>query len=51
MESPSPLSLPLNATMVEALARMTQTIGSADWFDSVPTVDCFNVGGLKTRRS
>jgi len=34
-DSPSPLSLPLNAAMVEALARMTQTIGSADWFDSV----------------
>ena len=34
-DSASPLSLPLNAAMVDALARMTQTIGSPDWFDSV----------------
>jgi DNA-binding CsgD family transcriptional regulator len=31
----SPLCLPLNATLVGALARMTEAIGSADWFDAV----------------
>lgn len=33
--APSPLSLPLNAALVAALARMTQAIGSADWFNTV----------------
>jgi len=31
----SPLCLPLNTALVAALARMTQAIGSADWFDAV----------------
>ena len=31
----SQLCLPLNATLVGALARMTAAIGSADWFDAV----------------
>jgi DNA-binding CsgD family transcriptional regulator len=31
----SPLCLPLNAALVGALARMTEAIGSADWFDAV----------------
>ena len=31
----SPLCLPLTGTLVGALARMTEAIGSADWFDAV----------------
>lgn len=31
----SPLCLPLTTTLVGALARMTEAIGSADWFDAV----------------
>ncbi len=31
----SQLCLPLNPTLVSALARMTAAIGSADWFDAV----------------
>ena len=31
----SQLCLPLSATLVSALARMTAAIGSADWFDAV----------------
>ena len=31
----SQLCLPLNAPLVNALARMTASIGSADWFDAV----------------
>ncbi len=31
----SPLCLPLTAALVGALARMTEAIGSADWFDAV----------------
>jgi len=33
--SKSELCLPLNRTLVTALARMVSTIGSADWFDAV----------------
>lgn len=32
---PSPLSLPMNMSMVGALTQMTQSIGTPDWFDSV----------------
>lgn len=32
---PSALCLPLNAALVSALARMTEAIGTADWFDAV----------------
>jgi DNA-binding CsgD family transcriptional regulator len=31
----SPLCLPLSAALVSALAKMTETIGSANWFDAV----------------
>ena len=31
----SPLCLPLNADMVSALAKMTQAIGTSEWFDAV----------------
>lgn len=31
----SPLCLPLSAPLVAALARMTEAIGSADWFEAV----------------
>ena len=31
----SPLCLPLNADLVSALAKITQSIGSTDWFDAV----------------
>jgi len=34
----SQLCLPLNAALVAALAKMTATIGSADWFDAVLNV-------------
>ena len=33
--APSPLCLPLNMNMVAALTQMTQSIGTAEWFDSV----------------
>ena len=29
------LCLPLDTALVEALAKMTQAIGSTDWFDAV----------------
>ena len=56
----SPLCLPLNTALVAALARMTQAIGSADWFDAVlnllGTVCAVDSGGamvyqLATRRT
>ena len=38
-ESPiSPLCLPLNPALVSALAKMTEAIGSAGWFDAVLNV-------------
>lgn len=49
-ETRSPLCLPLNADMVSALAKMTQTIGSADWFNAVlnllGTVCSIDSGGV-----
>jgi DNA-binding CsgD family transcriptional regulator len=36
--SQSPLCLPLNTALVSALAKMTNAIGGADWFDAVLNV-------------
>ncbi|WP_394790198.1 LuxR C-terminal-related transcriptional regulator [Rhodoferax sp.] len=34
-EFPTPLCLPLSAGLIAAIAKMTEAIGSADWFDAV----------------
>ena len=47
---PTQLVLPLNAALVSALAKMTESIASADWFDSVlnllGTVCALDSGGV-----
>jgi len=47
---PTQLCLPLNAALVSALAKMTESIASADWFDTVldllGTVCALDSGGV-----